>query len=80
MTCGECKHFYAEQQPGGEVTVCRHSPPTAFLTRVHRDEATGAITGMENSSVFPFVRRDWACGQFARRLALVNGPDSKGAA
>ena len=73
--CENCRAFYFESGPQGETTVCRLNPPTAFLTRIHRAEDTGAISGMENSSIFPFVRRNWKCEQFRQRLVIVEGEE-----
>lgn len=72
-TCASCRYFYREQQgpPAGELTVCRFNPPMVFITRIHRADDNQQIVGTENYSLFPPVKISWCCGQFSRKLALV---------
>lgn len=61
-TCDKCKHFYQDKNP-----ACRRYPPFAQSIIVLRQSlsAGGMVPTEEQRSMFPNVRPDWTCGEWA---------------
>lgn len=68
-TCAACKYFYKDTNP-----ACRRYPPYAHAIIVLRKSlaAGGMVPTEEQRSMFPNVRPDWTCGEWAPELALTS--------
>lgn len=70
--CGKCKFVYEMK----DQMACRRFPPNAQALIVPRQSSVMAGAGMvaveETRSMFPNVRPEWVCGEFALKVKLVS--------
>lgn len=60
--------------PTGQNPACRRFPPIAQALLVPKQslQAGGVVPMEEQRSMFPSVRPEWSCGEWAPTLALTS--------
>lgn len=69
-TCDKCKYFFS----GEKSPACRRFPPSVQSLMVPKKDimSAGMVAVEEQRSMFPSVRPDWYCGEWAPRIELTS--------
>lgn len=75
MSCCTCRYVHVSGKKDEERYACRRYPPTAQSIVIPRQSVVQpgqVIAQEEQRSMYPTVKPDWECGEFATRIEAAH--------